>query len=88
MLKNRWRQNPEDYRTKEEYKQARNSFMTAVKQAKRRHWNDFLNNVDHRKVWDLWKVKKYVENKQGNVIPVLRSNNKTAVTDAEKEGLL
>ena len=42
----------------EEYRKARNEYSQKIKDAKRRHWQDFLENLDAKTLWDANKYAK------------------------------
>ncbi|KAJ5215604.1 reverse transcriptase [Penicillium cinerascens] len=59
----------------------RRQYHRAIRDAKRHHWREFLNNSDN-----IWKAARYLEPGERSIgaIPTLRSNNQTFDNDQEK----
>ena len=59
----------------------RREYHRAIRDAKRRHWQEFLNNTDN-----IWKAARYLEpgERSVGIIPTLRSTDQTYNDDQEK----
>lgn len=59
----------------------RKQYHRAIRDAKRCHWQEFLNNADN-----IWKAARYLEpgERSTGIIPTLRSTNQTFNNDQEK----
>lgn len=62
----------------------RQRLHTAIRDQKRRHWNDFLQDVGN-----IWKAAKYLSNQSGaTTVPTLRTSDKMVERDEEKAQVL
>ena len=60
------------------YLQARNSYFQAIKQAKRDHWNAFLEKEDSKLIF---KAILYIKNKRVELIHPIQSTNREYIND-------
>jgi hypothetical protein len=62
----------------------RQRFHTAIRDQKRKHWNDFLQDAGN-----IWKAAKYLSNRSGSTtVPTLRTSVKMVERDEEKAQVL
>ena len=58
----------------QEYLIARNTYFLAIKNAKRTHWNNFLENEDTK---TIFKAASYTKNSQVEKLPAIQAGDGT-----------